>query len=318
MAMLGFPNSLILGTMQVWWKWVVPLPPRKQQRQKLLQRRPAAVPCLQWGFIPKIRFQNSLSKFAPSGVPNPPAQSLGLLQRCDLENSSGETEDKKGKKGGKKEKKKRKVFNDDEVAPLAKGGKKDDEHDEGSSAGDDGSEEPKKKQKKQKAKSKTKAAGKKKKPAKEKKKKHERNQADVEPGSLEAAVAAMDAAETRAKEKTEISLLSDGEQDSADMFPWSNAFLDSTSFMQDPQVDSSTESSDSDSDVWFSVYPSRALLLAQRACCAQGLNSRQRETLAIVMEHEAEAGFEYEVTWLVKVFIWLCFQMFTAFFKKKM
>lgn len=44
LAMLGFPNSSILGSMQVWW--MVPLPPRKQQRQKQLQKRPA-VPCLQ-------------------------------------------------------------------------------------------------------------------------------------------------------------------------------------------------------------------------------------------------------------------------------
>lgn len=253
----------------------------------------------------KICFQDRF----PSGVPSPPTQSLGLLQRCDLENSSGETEDKKGKKGGKKEKKKRKSFNDDEVAPLAKGGKKDDENDEGSSAGDDGSEEPKKKQKKQKAKSKTKASKQKKKPAKERKKK--RSQADENPGSLEAAMAAMDAAETRAKEKTEVSLLSEDEQDSADMFLWSDAFLDSTSFMQDPEVDS-TESSDSDSDVWFLVYR-HALLFAQRACCTQGLNSRQRDTLAIVMEAEAQTELENEVTWLVKVFIWLCFQMFAAF-----
>lgn len=124
-------------------------------------------------------------------------------------------------------------------------------------------------------------------------------------------MAAMDAAETRAKEKTEVSLLSEDEQDSADMFLWSDAFLDSTSFMQDPEVDS-TESSDSDSDVWFLVYR-HALLFAQRACCTQGLNSRQRDTLAIVMEAEAQTELENEVTWLVKVFIWLCFQMFTAF-----
>ncbi len=171
-----------------------------------------------------------LSKSFLSGGVTPPTQSLGILQRCDLENSSG-TEEKKAKKGGKKEKKKRKVFNDDEVAPLAKGGKNDDEEDDGSEDGDDGSEETKKKQKKQRAKAKTKTTKQKKKPAKEKKKKRERNQADLEPGSLEAAVAAMDAAETRAKEKTEVNLLSEDEQDSADMSPWFKAFLNLTSFI---------------------------------------------------------------------------------------
>lgn len=96
------------------------------------------------------------------------------------------------------------------MVPLTKGRKKDEEDgsDSGAAQGDN-SEKPKKK-----ASAKTKhTKGKSKKTMKEKKKKPGKNQADFQPCSLQAAIAAMEKSEEKARKKTEVNLLSEEEQE---------------------------------------------------------------------------------------------------------
>ena len=147
----------------------------------------------------------------PGRRPTAP-ESLGLLQRCDLEQSSETDEKKKDKKTKGKKKQK---FDDKEVVPLAKGHKKDEDDgsDSGAAEGDD-SEKPKKRGKNASAKKAASAKkGKSKKTMKEKKKKPGKNQADLAPGSLQEAMAAMEKSEEKARQKTEVNLLSEEEQE---------------------------------------------------------------------------------------------------------
>ena len=155
------------------------------------------------------------------------SSSLGLLQRCDIDNSS-ETDEKKKKKkkDGKgkddEKKKKKQKFEDSEIAPLAKG-KKDDEDDDSESEGqEDGGDtkkrQPKPKPKQQANKKKTKS-GKSKKSKKEKggKKKPGMDEtASLAPAGVGHALAdayrKAQAAEENAKAKTEVDLLSSEEE----------------------------------------------------------------------------------------------------------
>lgn len=101
---------------------------------------------------------------------------------------------------------------------MTKGRKKDEDDgsDSGAAEGDD-SQKPKRKVKKGATKTKH-AKGKSKKTMKEKKTKPGRNQAQYEPGSLEAAMAAMEKSEEEARNKMEVNLLSDEEQEEDSRF----------------------------------------------------------------------------------------------------